>query len=86
MTKIGLAYINGADPGFEDLGCLPTDIVKENGLVNGNKAIDIREVFYNCSQLSNLPDISNWNLENVQKAERMFCKCTLLSSLPDISK
>ncbi|MBE6489308.1 MAG: cobyrinic acid a,c-diamide synthase [Methanobrevibacter sp.] len=38
MTKIGLAYINGAVPGFEDFGNLPTDIVKENGLVNGNKA------------------------------------------------
>lgn len=38
MTKIGLAYINGAVPGFEDFGCLPTDIVKENGLVNGNEA------------------------------------------------
>ena len=33
MTKIGLAYIKGAVPGFEDLGCLPTDIVKENGLM-----------------------------------------------------
>ena len=40
MTKIALAYINGAVPGFEDFGCLPTDIVKENGLVNGNKASD----------------------------------------------
>lgn len=38
MTKIGLAYINGAVPGFENFGNLPTDIVKENGLVNGNKA------------------------------------------------
>ena len=38
MTRIGLAYINGAVPGFEDFGNLPTDIVKENGLVNGNKA------------------------------------------------
>ena len=38
MTKIGLAYINGAVPGFEDFGNLPTDIVKENGLVNGMKA------------------------------------------------
>ena len=40
MTKIGRAYINGAVPGFEDFGNLPTDIVKENGLVNGNKASD----------------------------------------------
>ncbi|MDO5860954.1 DJ-1/PfpI family protein [Methanobrevibacter sp.] len=38
MTRIGLAYINGSVPGFEDFGNLPTDIVKENGLVNGNKA------------------------------------------------
>lgn len=38
MTKIGLAYIKGAVPGFEDFGNLPTDIVNENGLVNGNKA------------------------------------------------
>lgn len=38
MTKIGLAYVTGAVPGFEDFGNLPTDIVKENGLVNGNKA------------------------------------------------
>ena len=40
MTKIGLAYLNGAVPGFEDFGNLPTDIVGENGLVNGNKASD----------------------------------------------
>ena len=38
MVKIGLAYVKGAVPGFEDFGNLPTDIVKENGLVNGNKA------------------------------------------------
>ena len=38
MTKIGLAYLNGSVPGFEDFGNLPTDIVKENGLVNGMKA------------------------------------------------
>lgn len=38
MTRIGLAYINGAVPGFENFGNLPTDIVKENGLVDGLKA------------------------------------------------
>lgn len=38
MTNIGLAYVKGAVPGFEEFGKLPTDIVKENGLVNGNKA------------------------------------------------
>ena len=38
MTKIGLAYINGSVPGFEDFGNLPTNLVGENGLVNGNRA------------------------------------------------
>ena len=38
MTRIGLAYVSGAVPGFEDFGNLPTDIVKENGLVDGLKA------------------------------------------------
>ena len=38
MTRIGLVYVSGAVPGFEDFGNLPTDIVKENGLVDGNKA------------------------------------------------
>ncbi|WP_458456606.1 nucleotide-binding protein [Methanobrevibacter sp.] len=38
MTRIGLAYVSGAVPGFEDFGNLPTDIVKENGLIDGLKA------------------------------------------------
>ena len=38
MVKIGLAYIKGSLPAFEDFGNLPTCIVKENGLVNGVKA------------------------------------------------
>jgi cobyric acid synthase len=36
--KIGLAYIKGSTPGFEDFGNIPTDLVKSNGLVNGVKA------------------------------------------------
>ena len=38
MKKIGLVYVKGAVPGFEDFGKLPTDLVKSNGLVNGLKA------------------------------------------------
>lgn len=38
MVKIGITYVKGAVPGFEDFGNLPTDIVKSNGLVNGVKA------------------------------------------------
>ncbi len=38
MKKIGFLYVKGALPGFEDFGKLPTHLVKNNGLVNGNKA------------------------------------------------
>ncbi|WP_299526475.1 DJ-1/PfpI family protein [uncultured Methanobrevibacter sp.] len=38
MKKIGITYVKGAVPGFENFGGLPTDIVKSNGLVNGVKA------------------------------------------------
>ena len=36
--KIGLTYVKGAVPGYENFGHLPTDLVKSNGLVNGNRA------------------------------------------------
>lgn len=36
--KIGLLYVKGSLPLFENFGQLPTHIVKENGLVNGKKA------------------------------------------------
>jgi cobyric acid synthase len=38
MKKIGLLYVKGSLPAFEDFGGLPTDLVKENGLVKGKKA------------------------------------------------
>jgi cobyric acid synthase len=38
MKKIGLLYVKGALPVFENFGELPTHIVKENGLVKGQKA------------------------------------------------
>ncbi|MGB9978640.1 AAA family ATPase [Methanobacterium sp.] len=41
MKKIGLLYVKGALPLFEDFGNLPTHIVKQNGMVNGQKASDV---------------------------------------------
>ena len=38
MKKIGLLYVKGSLPVFENFGKIPTHIVKENGLVNGKKA------------------------------------------------
>ena len=43
-------------------------------------------MFYNCSSLISLPDISNLDTKNVTNMEGMFSGCSLLKSLPDISK
>ena len=43
-------------------------------------------MFYNCSSLLSLPDISNWNTSNVYDMSYMFYYCSSLSKLPDISK
>ena len=42
-------------------------------------------MFYGCSSLSSLPDISKWNTNNVKDMRYMFYGCSSLSSLPDIS-
>ena len=43
-------------------------------------------MFYNCSSLSSLPDISKWNTNNLIYSFLMFTKCISLISMPDISK
>ena len=43
-------------------------------------------IFYNCSSLISLPDISKWNISNVYNMSGMFSNCSSLISLPDISK
>ena len=43
-------------------------------------------MFYECSSLLSLPDISKWNTNKVTNMSHMFYRCSSLSSLPDISK
>jgi surface protein len=43
-------------------------------------------MFRDCKSLLSLPDISQWNTNNVTDMIAMFYECTSLSSLPDISK
>ena len=42
-------------------------------------------MFYLCSNLGSLPDISKWNINKVETMESIFCDCMRLKSLPDIS-
>ena len=45
-----------------------------------------RYMFYNCNNLSFLPDISNWYTNDVNDMSQLFYGCKSLISLPDISK
>jgi len=47
--------------------------------------IDMNGLFFSCSSLKSLPDISKWNSNNVKKLFAIFLDCPSLLSLPDIS-
>ena len=55
-------------------------------LIGMEKVTDMSCMFYKCSSLLSLPDISKWNTSNVNDMSDMFSGCSSLSSLPDISK
>jgi len=46
----------------------------------------MNDIFYGCSSLSSLPDISKWNMNKVTDISGMFNGWSSLSSLPDTSK
>ena len=43
-------------------------------------------LFYGCSSLPFLPNISKWNIENCQNLNSIFENCSSLVFIPDISK
>ena len=43
-------------------------------------------LFYDCSSLAELPDISRWNTNNIKDINSLFYGCSSLTKLPDISK
>jgi len=51
-----------------------------------NNITDMSYMFFRCSSLLSLSDISKWNTNNVTNMCYMFSGCSSLSSLPDISK
>ena len=46
----------------------------------------LNSMFYNCSELKSLPDISKWDTKYVINMKKMFYNCKSLISLPDITK
>ena len=47
--------------------------------------INMSYMFFNCSSLLSLPNISKWNTNNVTNMSYMFYNCKSLESLPKIS-
>ena len=43
-------------------------------------------MFNKCSSLLYFPDISNWNVNNVEDISYMFNMCSSLSIIPNINK
>jgi len=50
------------------------------------KVTNMNGMFYGCSSLLSLPDISKWNTNNITNMNGIFYRCSSLLSLPDISK
>ena len=42
----------------------------------------MRSMFYGCSSLKSLPDLSKWDITNVTKMEGMFKGCPPSLSIP----
>ena len=53
-------------------------------LLEINTITDLSFMFYQCSSLVALPDISNWNMTKVKKMSYMFAECTQLTFFPNI--
>ena len=50
-----------------------------------DKVIFFTSLFYGCSSLKSLPDISNWNINDAIYLNGMFMECSSLEKLTDIS-
>ena len=51
-----------------------------------NNVTNLYKMFYNCSSLLSLKNISKFNINNITNLSVMFDGCSSLESLPDISK
>ena len=50
-----------------------------------NNIINMSCIFYECSSLLSIPDISKWNTSKVTNISYLFGKCENIENIPDIS-
>ena len=63
-------------------------IIKSSGyIILGHKNVtSLNGLFFNCQNLTEIPNISNWDIENITDLGGFFENCLNLRTLPDISK
>ena len=62
-----------------------SDKIIEIQLIGIKNITNASHMFFDCSQLLEVPDISKWDTRKVLNISGMFCSCVSLKSLPDIS-
>ena len=61
-------------------------ITSHNKIIKETNSFFLNFIFGGCSSLISLPNISKWNINNVNSMGTLFYKCSSLIKLPDISK
>ena len=90
--KIKFFFINYIiDMSYMFLNCksliyLSINYDNTNPKISFLQIMNSQNIFYGCSSLISLPDISKWNISKVNNMSHMFYECNSLVSLPDISK
>ena len=69
---------------YNPLKDIKSDIQLENYFMNRIFVMD--GIFAGCSSLQFLPNISEWNINEVRDISNLFHGCSSIISLPDISK
>ena len=80
--------INKKDEEFSNVSTVSSFYKKIANTIHNysNNSFILSGMFFNCLSLVSLPDISEWNINNVSDINFMFSNCSSLISLPDISK
>ena len=81
FNKLNTNILESKDSYFKDI---PSLIEISN--ICKWKPTEANSMFHGCSSLKSVPDISNWNIDNLITIHSMFYNCTKLISIPDISK
>ena len=55
-------------------------------LIETNKITNMSHMFYDCSSLISLPDLSKWDTKNITNMSYMFYGCSSLNYFPGISE